>query len=78
MLEVFLKEENFKKITIFQLELTKLFYEAKNMSQQELEKQLERKKKPFTQKEIEMIVEEGRKMGEEYGKKIKRIGNGCG
>ena len=49
-----------------------------DMSQQELEKQLERKKKPFTQKEIEMIVEEGRKMGEEYGKKIKRIGNGCG
>lgn len=37
---------------------------------------LEKKKKPFTNRQIEVIIEEARKIGKQYGKAKKRIGNG--
>ena len=38
----------------------------------------DRKKKPFTNSEINMIIQEAIKIGHEYGNQKKRIGNGNG
>jgi hypothetical protein len=55
-LEIFLQEENFRKMEIYTLEIMKCLYLAKSKTVEQLVDLLDKKKKPFTNKEIQFII----------------------
>ena len=55
-LEIFLQEENFRRMEIYALEVMKCLYLAQLKTVDQLIELLDRKKKPFTNVEIQVII----------------------